>query len=235
MKNLLATSGGAASVDEHNEVLARRYAPRWGMDAWWVPPRCGLSAAWLGADALGGLTLVAVALPSQMATARLADLPAVAGLYAFIAGSLLYAVLGSNRHLSVGADSSIAPVLATGVAAVADGGYNPVRHHYGPRCCRGGCTARRDRTSSSGWIAEFLSTPVITGVLAGIAVEIVVRQVPIVLGLPGGGTTTIGRIRLVSDQIGHTNGWTVAIAIGVLVLIVAAQLVDRRIPGALLV
>jgi len=235
MKNLLATSGGAASVDEHNEVLARRYAPRWGMDAWWVPPTLrGYRAAWLGADALGGLTLVAVALPSQMATARLADLPAVAGLYAFIAGSLLYAVLGSNRHLSVGADSSIAPVLATGVAAVAVVGTTRYATTMALAAVVVGALLVVIGLLRLGWIAEFLSTPVITGVLAGIAVEIVVRQVPIVLGLPGGGTTTIGRIRLVSDQIGHTNGWTVAIAIGVLVLIVAAQLVDRRIPGALL-
>src|ERR1700678_3065461 len=90
------------------------------MSAWWVPPTLrGYHVAWLGADVLAGLTLVAVALPSQMATARLADLPAVVGLYAFVAGSLLYALLGTNRHLSVGADSTIAPVLAAGVASVA--------------------------------------------------------------------------------------------------------------------
>src|SRR6202453_4485660 len=87
---------------------------------WGIPATLrGYRASWLGADALAGLTLVAVALPGQIATARLAALPAVAGLYAFVAGSLAYALLGTNRHLSVGADSTIAPVLATGVAAVA--------------------------------------------------------------------------------------------------------------------
>ena len=60
----------------------------------------GYRAPWLCADALAGLSLVAVALPAQMATARLAGLPAVAGLYAFVAGSLLYALLGTDRHLS---------------------------------------------------------------------------------------------------------------------------------------
>src|ERR1700721_1476723 len=101
---------------------------RWSMRSWRsvsIPATLrGYRASWLGADALAGLTLVAVALPGQIATARLADLPAVAGLYAFVAGSLLYALFGTNRHLSVGADSTIAPVLATGVAAVAVGaGY----------------------------------------------------------------------------------------------------------------
>ena len=69
-----------------------------------------------------------------MATARLADLPAVAGLYAFVAGSLLYALLGTNRHLSVGADSTIAPVLATGVAAVAVGLPATASPWRSPRC-----------------------------------------------------------------------------------------------------
>src|ERR1700677_667070 len=90
------------------------------MSAWWIPPTLrDYRASWLAADVLAGLTLVAVALPSQMATARLADLPAVVGLYAFIAGSLLFAVLGPNRHVSVGADSTIAPVLPAGVAGIA--------------------------------------------------------------------------------------------------------------------
>src|SRR5579859_1155628 len=90
------------------------------MHAWWVPPTLrDYQAPWLVADALAGLTLVAIALPSQMATARLANLPAVAGLYAFVAGSLLYALIGTNHHLSVGADSTIAPVLAVSVASLA--------------------------------------------------------------------------------------------------------------------
>lgn len=57
-----------------------------------------------------------------------------------------------------------------------------------------------------GWISEFLSLPVITGVLAGIAVEIVVRQLPSILGLAGGGTTTAGRVQKVAEEIGHLNG-----------------------------
>jgi MFS superfamily sulfate permease-like transporter len=84
-----------------------------------------------------------------------------------------------------------------------------------------------------GWIAEFLSTPVVTGVLAGIAVEIVVRQLPAIFGLAGGGTTTVARVGKVIDQIGQANAWSVAIAVGVLTLIVVAEHVDRRIPGAL--
>ncbi|MGH3833723.1 MAG: SulP family inorganic anion transporter, partial [Pseudonocardiaceae bacterium] len=204
------------------------------MSSWWVPPTLrGYRASWLGADALAGLTLVAVAVPSQMATALLANLPAVAGLYTFVAGSLLYALLGTNRHLSVGADSTIAPVLATGVAAVAavgTAGYSTVMAFATVLV---GALLIAVGLLRLGWIAEFLSTPVITGVLAGIAVEIVVRQLPLILGLRGGGGSTLGRIGVLLGQLRHTNGWSVGIAAGVLAVIVTAQRIDRRLPGAL--
>jgi len=206
------------------------------MRAWWVPPTLrGYRAAWLSADALASLTLVAVAIPGQMATARLAGLPAVAGLYAFVAASLVYALLGTNRHLSVGADSTIAPVLALGVASVAaagPSGYGTVMAFTallvgGVLVIVGLCRL--------GWISEFLSTPVITGLLAGIAVEIFVRQIPVILGVSGGsGPTSIDRIRQVAGEMSHVNGWSVGIAVGVLVIIAVAQRISHRVPGTLL-
>jgi high affinity sulfate transporter 1 len=202
--------------------------------AWWVPPTLReYEPAWLGADALAGLTLVAVALPSQIATARLANLPPVAGLYAFAAGSLLYALIGTKRHLSVGADSTIAPVLASGVASIAAVGTS----HYGAAMAFTallvGALLLAVGFLRLGWIAEFLSTPVITGILAGIGVEIIVRQLPIILGVTGGGSSTISRVHVMIDQASHANGWSVAIAVGVLAVIIAGQRIDHRLPGAL--
>ena len=205
------------------------------MKDWWIPPTLrGYRVSWLVADALAGLTLVAVALPSQMATARLAELPAVLGLYAFVAGSLLYALIGSNRHLSVGADSTIAPVLATGVASIAVVGSFRYLTVMAFLALVVGALLLAVGLLRLGWIAEFLSTPVITGILGGIAVEIVARQLPVIFGVRGGGNTTIDRVRLVIDQVGHANGWDVVVALGVLGIIVGAQRIDRRIPGALL-
>ena len=205
------------------------------MRAWLVPPTLrGYRAAWLGTDALAGLTLVAVALPGQMATAQLANLPAVAGLYAFVAGSLLYALLGANRHLSVGADSTIAPLLATGVAAVAAAGTSGYGSVMAFTALLVGALLVAIGLCRLGWISEFLSTPVITGVLAGIAVEIVVRQIPVILGVTGGGTTTIDEIRQVAGQISDINPWSVGIAIGVLAVIAAVQRISHRLPGTLL-
>jgi len=213
---------------------------RWSMRSWrtvgvWGIPATlrGYRASWLGADALAGLTLVAVALPGQIATARLADLPAVAGLYAFVAGSLAYALLGTNRHLSVGADSTIAPVLATGVAAVAIAGSAGYGLAMAVTALMVGAALIAVGAFRLGWIADFLSTPVITGILAGIAVEIAVRQIPAILGVPGGATTTIGELRRVAGQVSHANGWSVGIAVVVLALIAAGQRIDHRLPGPL--
>ncbi|MGD0685621.1 MAG: SulP family inorganic anion transporter [Streptosporangiaceae bacterium] len=205
------------------------------MRSWWVPPTLrGYRASWLGADLLGALTLLAVALPGQMATARLANLPAVAGLYAFVAGSVVYAAFGTNRHLSVGADSTIAPLLATGVASVAAAGTADYVTVMAFTALMVGALLVTVGLCRLGWISEFLSTPVITGLLAGIAVEIVVRQIPVILGAGNGGTSTIGEVRLVTGQLGHINGWSVGIAAGVLVIIAATQRVSRRLPGTLL-
>src|ERR1700731_2226471 len=79
------------------------------------------SRAWLS-DALAGLTLAAIAVPEQMATARLGHFPPQIGLLAFVSASLGFFVFGASRSVSVGADSTITPIfsgsLLLGAAAV---------------------------------------------------------------------------------------------------------------------
>jgi SulP family sulfate permease len=199
-----------------------------------VPSLRGYRISWLGPDVLAGLTLVAIAVPEQMATARLANMPAVTGLYAFVAGSVVFALIGRSKQMSVGADSTIAPIIAAGVAAVAVVGTPDYTHLVSFLAVMVGAFVLMVGLFRFGWIAELFSTPVITGVLAGIAVEIVVRQLPPILGLTGGGTTTIGRVRDVVDQLGHSNGWSIGIAVVVFAIIIVAEHLDRRIPGALI-
>jgi MFS superfamily sulfate permease-like transporter len=199
-----------------------------------LPTVRGYRPSWLAADSLAGLTLVAVVVPSQMATARLAGLSVVAGLYAFAAGALLYALLGTDPHLSVGADSTIAPVLAVGVASVAAVGSSGYGSAMAFTAIVFGVILIAVGLVRLGWISELLSTPVITGVLAGIAVGIIARELPIVFGVAGGGTTTIDQIGDLLGQLGHINFWSLGIALGVLAIIVAAQRLSHRLPGALL-
>jgi MFS superfamily sulfate permease-like transporter len=199
-----------------------------------LPTFVGYQRPWVTPDLIAGLTLAAIAVPEQMATARLANMPAVTGLYAFVVASCVFALIGAHRNMSVGADSTIAPVFATGVATVAVAGSANYTHLVSAVALGAGVLLVAAGAFRLAWIADFLPSPVVTGVLAGIGVEILTRQLATVLGVPGGGTTTIGRLRHVFDQRNHVNGWAVLIAAASLFVVVASEKVDRRIPGALI-
>src|SRR5664280_1425031 len=77
------------------------------------------SVQFLARDLVAGLTLAAIAIPEQMATARLGAFAPQIGLFAFIAGSLAFAAFGASRYLSAGADSTITPIFAGGLALLA--------------------------------------------------------------------------------------------------------------------
>src|ERR1700754_806282 len=76
-------------------------------------------AADLPGDLIAGLTLAAIAIPEQMATARLGNFAPQIGFFTFIAGSIGFAMLGANRFLSCGADSTITPIFAAGLLLMA--------------------------------------------------------------------------------------------------------------------
>ena len=135
-------------------------------------------------DLFAGLTLAAIAIPEQMATARLGGFPAQIGFFAFLAGSLAFAVFGSNRFLSCGADSTITPIFAGGLAILAASSspeYSVLVAALALMVCLALLAAGFFRL---GWIADLLSIPVTIGFLAGISAHIVVSQLPGILGLP---------------------------------------------------
>src|SRR6185312_16957024 len=96
--------------------------------SWMFASLRGLRADWLPHDLIAGLLLTTIAVPEQLATARLAGLPPETGLIAFVAGSLAFPIFGANRFLSLGADSTIAPIFAGGLAALAATGTAEYAH-----------------------------------------------------------------------------------------------------------
>lgn len=85
-----------------------------------------------------------------------------------------------------------------------------------------------------GWVAEFLSVPIISGLLGGVAVIIAVHQLPDLMGLPSAGGSTVHRVRAAVSGLHPINGWAVGIGVGMFTVVSAADLVDRRLPGALI-
>jgi len=193
----------------------------------------GYRRSWVPADVLAGLTLLVIAVPEQLATSRLADMPPISGFYAFAAGTVLFALLGSNPQMSVGADSTIAPLFAVGVAHLAPAGSAQYVDLVGILAVAVGVCVAAVWLLRLGWVAEFLSAPIITGFLAGIAVIIVVHQIPDLFGLAGASGSTLHQLAFTVGHLGQTNGWVVGIGVGVLAIVIAADRIDRRLPGAL--
>ena len=194
----------------------------------------GYQRAWVGADLLAGLMLLVIAVPEQLATSRLAGMPPITGFYAFVAGTAVFALLGSNPQMSVGADSTIAPLFATGVSALALTGSAHYVELVGILAVMVGLMVMLVGILRLGWIAEFLSTPIVTGFLSGVAVIIVVHQLPDFLGLPAATGSNTHRLAYIFTHLGEVNGWTLAIGLGVLAVMFVSAYVDRRIPGGLI-
>jgi high affinity sulfate transporter 1 len=194
----------------------------------------GYRRSWAAADALASLTLLVIVVPEQLATSRLAGMSPTTGFYAFIAGTVMFALLGTGPQMSVGADSTIAPLFAVAVAQMAAGGSPRYVELVGMLAVEVGVILAVVWLLRLGWIAELLSWPIITGFLAGVAVIIVVHQLPDLLGVPSAGGSTIPRVQSAVSHLGDVNGWTLAIGLGVTAIMFIAPRIQRRLPGALL-
>ena len=185
-------------------------------------------------DLVAGLTLAAIAIPEQMATARLGGFPPHIGFFAFIAGSIAFAAFGSNRFLSSGADSTITPIFAGALAALATVGGTDYGELAAVLALLVGLFLLLAGVFRAGWVADLLSIPVMTGFLAGVAIHIAISQAPALLGLPPGEGEVFRRVAMIADDIGETSFPTLAIGLSCLASIVLFEKISPRIPGALI-
>jgi SulP family sulfate permease len=190
--------------------------------------------SYLPGDLIAGLTLAAIAIPEQMATARLGGFSPQIGFFAFMAGSLGFAMLGSNRFLSCGADSTITPIFAGGLALLAASGSPDYQALAVALALMVGVILVAGGLFRLGGIANLLSTPVTVGFLAGISVHILVSQMPGVLGLPGPSGPMLDKIGVLARHLGEANFYTVCIGFGVLAVVAGSEAVSAKIPGALI-
>jgi SulP family sulfate permease len=191
--------------------------------------------AFLSRDLFAGLTLAAIVIPEQMATARLGGFAPQIGFFAFVAGSLAFAAFGSNRFLSSGADSTITPIFAGGLAALAATGSPDYATLAAALALMVGLMLTAAGIFRLGWIADLLSVPVTIGFLAGISVHILISQLPEILGLPAPeGGAVLQRLATLAGHLGDANGFTIVIGLGVLAIITLSEQIDARIPGALI-
>ncbi|MEI7870744.1 MAG: SulP family inorganic anion transporter [Alphaproteobacteria bacterium] len=190
-------------------------------------------ASFLPRDLAAGLTLGAVMVPVGLAYGELAGLP-LAGLYGSMLPLLAYALFGSSRQLIVGPDTAMAALVAVVVVPLAPG--DPGRLALlaaglgvmvGLLCLLGGVLRL-------GFIANFLSKPVIVGFMHGLALVIVVAQLPKVLGLKSDGETTLEQVVSLLHRLADTNFISLAIGAGTFATILLCRRFTPRVPGAVL-
>ena len=185
-------------------------------------------------DVLAGITLAAVSIPVALGYAKIAGMPVVTGLYTLLLPMAVFAILGSSRHLVVGADSATAAILGaalTGLAAVGSPQY--VRLAGLAALLTGGLLLLA-RLARLGFLANFLSQTVLIGFLTGVGVQVAARQLPDMLGVTVAGKSTPARLVDIARALPQAHGADVAVSAGVIVIVLAARWADRRIPGLLI-
>jgi MFS superfamily sulfate permease-like transporter len=182
---------------------------------------------------VAGITLLAIAIPEQLATSRLAGVPAYVALIAFITATIVFVFFGSNPIMSVGADSTIAPLFAVVLVRFAPVSTTLYFELIAATAVVTGLVVMAVGLLKLGWIADFLSLPIVTGFLGGIGVIIIVHQLPSALGVTTGGSSIYQRLDALSHSLGHVSGWSIVLSFGTLILLLVGERVNARIPWAL--
>ena len=189
---------------------------------WLVPSLRRYSRAWLGRDLVAGLVLSALLVPQGMAYAELAGLPAVTGLYTSILCLVGYAVVGPSRILVLGPDSALGPMIAAVVLPLVGANGDPARAVLlaSALAIVTGLLMVGAGLGRLGYVADLLSKPTIVGYMSGLALTILVGQLPKLLGFSVDADSFLGEV--VGAVKGIVGGEVVlpAAAIGVLSLVV---------------
>jgi high affinity sulfate transporter 1 len=204
----------------------------------WVPG-VGLlrsySKSWLRSDVMAGLVLTTLLVPQGMAYAGLAGLPPVVGLYATTAALLAYAIFGPSRILVLGPDSTLGPMIFAIIAPMLGADPSPSRAialasalavMMGLICMAAGL-------ARLGTVAELLSKPVRIGYLNGVAIIILVGQLPKLCGFATSGGAVPRELWLFARGVyrGDAHIESTIIGISALVLILLARRWFPKVPG----
>jgi high affinity sulfate transporter 1 len=186
-------------------------------------------------DAVAGITVAALAIPSAMAYAELAGLSPVAGLYALLLPAVAYAVFGSSRQLVVGPEGALALLVVAAVAPLAGGDASTYALLAATLALLVGAIAIVGRVIRLGWIADYFSRAVLVGYLHGIALVLVCGQLGKMFGVPSGADDPIPQVREFVRELGSVHALTVVIGFASLAALVALRRFVPKIPGALVV
>jgi len=222
-------SGKPPPTIEPSEALASlvaRYVPI----SRWLPayPR-----EWLRHDLVAAVTSWGVMVPVALAYAGLAGVPPELGLVTAFVALAAYAVFGTSRHLKVTVSSTMAIMSASVVADAAGGDPELYVALTAALALIVGVMLVAAGLARLGFISDFLTKSVVTGFIFGLAITIIVGQIPKILGVPGLSGSLPQQVVQLLGELPDTNPYTLAVGLAALVLILVLRRISRRIPGPL--
>jgi high affinity sulfate transporter 1 len=206
----------------------------------WVPGLAMLRSyqvRWLPKDVVAGLILTTLLVPQGMAYAELAGLPPITGLYTSILCLIGYALFGPSKILVLGPDSSLGPMIAATILPLVGAHGDPARAVAlaSMLALLVGAMTVVAGIARLGFVADLLSRPTMIGYMNGLALTIVVGQLPKLFGFSVEGDNFIAELRGFVKGVTHGESVTAAVITGLLglLVIVACQRWVPRIPGVL--
>jgi sulfate permease, SulP family len=194
----------------------------------------GYQKDWLRFDAVAGLTTAAVVIPKSMAYASIAGLPVQVGLYVAFIPMFVYALLGSSRPLSVSTTSTLAILTATQLTlAVPDADAARLMAAASALALMVGGFLIVAGLLRLGFIANFISDPILAGFKAGVAVVILVGQVPKLLGVHIDKGRFFHTVLSTFEHVPDTNAMTLIVSAMTLAVLLALQRFRPQAPAAL--
>ena len=200
-----------------------------------LPPSfVGFRPAWVRADVIAGLTVWAVLVPESLAYATIAGVPPVVGLYAAVPALTLYALVGSSRHLIVSPMSATA-ALSFGIVADYGGGDSEAVVLTTALALATGLVAMAAGLLRLGFLASFISEPVLKGFIIGLALTIMIGQVPAMLGVDKGSGNFFEQTWDLITHLGDTDVLSAVVGIGSLVALLVLRRWMPFLPGSLII
>jgi SulP family sulfate permease len=188
---------------------------------------------WLRGDVVAGLTVWAVLVPEALAYASIAGVSPVVGLYAAPGALILYAAFGSSRHLVVGPMSATAALSAASVAQFATTGTDRFTQLTIALAITTAIAAALAGLLRLGFLANYISEPVMKGFIVGLALTIIAGQLPKLFGVEKGSGNFFEKIWDLFTKVGNTSGLTLVIGLASLALVLALRRLAPVAPSSL--
>jgi SulP family sulfate permease len=203
----------------------------------WLPIADWLSSyrkEWFGQDLIAGLTAAAVVIPKAMAYATIAGLPVQVGLYTTFVPMVIYAVLGTSRPLSVSTTTTLAILTATELSQVVPrGDLTLLLRASAVLTLMVGAILLLASVLRLGFVANFISAPVLVGFKAGIGLVIVLDQVPKILGVHIAKGSFLHNVVAIARGLPDVSLTTVAVGITMIAVLVGFKRFLPRAPAPL--